>query len=480
MNKKPTLDRYITIVFFITIISVIFTSYFTFKEIINTHHQKQQNATIPLFALINSEIIHPLSIAKFISHDQFIIEFAEQETIDKKRLLRYLKGVTSRYKMPSFIALDKHNLMIDSNNKQTGLTVDEAEWYQRLKNVDQNEFTDIGNAEDPHLYFDIKLYSKLQEFLGFVGIAVDLNYFEEKFAEFQNNYGFELIFTNEDNFIILSSTALMKTASHHRSGAKINIDTLPWYKGYVEFQSKASTDEKITRWDTQDLFVSKIPIKDLGWTLYITSPKPDKQMEYWKIFITRLGVFLLITLFLCYLFIKTVSFYKSSILRNAEIDYLTQLPNRSYITREFETLSLKYSNVSVVLADIDHFKRVNDNYGHPVGDKVLVAIAKTFSENLRQDEMIGRWGGEEFIMVLPDTNADQAFEITERIRKSVESLTFTSADKKESFSTTISFGIKHADFNRTTLKKIIDESDKALYSAKNTGRNKVVVFENNQ
>ncbi len=477
MNLKPTLDRHITIVFFITIVSVIFTSYFTFKEIINTHHQKQQNATIPLFALINSEIIYPLSIANFISHDQFIIEFAQQNTIDKSKLLRYLQGVSNRYEMPSFIALDKHNLMIDSNNKQTGLSQNEAEWYSRLKDINQNEFTDIGNADDPHLYFDIKLYSQIQEFLGFVGISVDLNNFEEKFAEFQNNYGFELIFTNKDDFITLSSNALMKTASHHRAGSKIHISTLPWYENYVEFQNKESTDEKITRWDTRELFVSKIPIKDLNWTLYITSPKSDKQMEYWKIFITRLSIFLLITLGLCFIFIKTVGFYKSSVLRNAEIDFLTQLPNRQYITREFDGLSLKYSNVSVVLADIDHFKRVNDTYGHSTGDKVLVAIATTFNENLRADEMIGRWGGEEFIMVLPNTNAKQAFEITERIRKSIEELIFTSADNTETFNITISFGVNHAKFDKTTLKKIVDESDKALYSAKNTGRNKVVVFD---
>ena len=196
MKQKPTLERYIIIVFLITIISVIFTSYFTFKEIINAHHQKQQNATIPLFALINSEIIYPLSIAKYISHDQFFIEFAQQDNVDKSKLLTYLKGVTNRYEMPSFIALEKHNLMIDSNNKQTGLGPEEAEWYQRLKDVNQDEFTDIGNSDNPHLYFDIKLYSKLKEFLGFVGIAVDLNNFEEKFAEFQNSYGFELIFTN--------------------------------------------------------------------------------------------------------------------------------------------------------------------------------------------------------------------------------------------------------------------------------------------
>ncbi len=477
MEQSPKFDRYLTIVFFITIVSVIFTSYFTFKEIINTHHEKQQNATIPLFSLINSEIIHPLSVAKYISRDHFIIEFAKQDNIDKNKILTYLQQLSNRYQMSSFIALDKHNLMIDSNNKQTGLSHDEAEWYERLKRLPEDEFTDIGNADDPHLYFDVKLYAEPKDFLGFVGIAIDLNTFEEKFAEFQQKYGYELIFTNKDNIITLSSNTLMKTESHHRNSEKVNINTLPWYQKYVEFQNKASTDERITRWNAQDLLVSKIPLKDLNWTLYITSPKPDKQMEYWKIFVTRVGLFLLVTLVLYALFLKAVNYYKSNVLKNADIDFLTKLPNRRYITREFETLSLKYSNVSVVLADIDHFKQVNDTYGHNVGDQVLVAIANTFNENVRQDEMIGRWGGEEFIMILPDTNAEQAFDITERIRKSVEQLTFSSSDKTATFRTTISFGVNHSKFHRTTLKQLIDESDKALYSAKSSGRNKVVVFD---
>ncbi|MEW6981610.1 diguanylate cyclase [Colwelliaceae bacterium 6471] len=466
-------NHYITAIFFITIILIIVTSYYAFKEVVGIHHQRQQEAIVPLFALITSDIVRPLSVSHFMANDQLVIDYIQQDTIDKNVLLNYLEHYAKQYDMVTFIALEKHDFMIDSNNKQVTLGDGSAEWFHRLKKQDADQFADIGNVDDPHLFFDIKLYHQ-QEFLGFIGTGVDLNYFAEKFSEFYRRFGFELYFVDENNNITLSSNYLMKTEKHHRRDEIINIDTLPWYQQWLTKQHTATE----LRPDSNDaMLVSQMPIQALKWHLYIVSPPASQQREYWQLFLSKFGTFAIISLALYLIFITTVNYFKSSIFKDAKIDFLTKLPNRSFIYWKFKKLADTYQSACVVIADIDHFKIINDTHGHLTGDNVLKAIANEMSTSLRQIDLIARWGGEEFLMILPNTSVEQAFDITERIRKNIEQLTIINENALEIKNVTISFGITLCQLNNANLDKIIAEADKALYQAKNNGRNQVFIHQ---
>jgi len=465
-------SHYITAVFFITIIIIVATSYFTFKEVVGIHHQRQQDAIIPLFALVTSEIIHPLSVSQFMANDQLVIEYVLQDKIDENKLRHYLTHYAEQYQMLTFIALEKHNLMLDSNNKQDRLDAEEAEWFHRLKASPERQFADIGNAEDPHLYFDVKMFNQDKEFIGFIGAAVDLNYFAQRFDEFNRRFGYELYFVDENNSITLSSSHLMKTESHHRRNEIVKIDDLPWYKAFSSRQ-QANTIENN---NSDQALVSKMPIQELNWQLYIVSPPASQQREYWQLFFSRFVIFVLITMLAYFIFINLINYFKSSVVKGSHIDFLTKLPNRSYIHWKYGELVNRYDNASIVVADIDHFKQINDNYGHTIGDQVLKTIATQMSSKLRQVDLIARWGGEEFLMILPDTSVDQASEITERIRQSIEQTSFDGARPNQSFNATISFGISHTMLEKNTLDKVIAEADQALYIAKANGRNQLVVY----
>ena len=476
MKFVQTFDRYITIIFFFTIITIVLTSYFTFKEIINTHNKQQQRAIIPLFSLITNEIIHPLAIANFMANDQFIIDYAQQEKVDKKKVLQYLQRISKQHKTTSFLAIEKHNLLIDSNNNETQLSYEKSEWYYRLKKELKTQFADIGNANNPHLFFDNKILNDQQQFLGFAGVAIDLNYFANKFREYKKRFGFELIFVDNNNDITLSSTALMKTESHHRKNAVINIDTLPWYAAYQAAQQEEGNIENIITFNNKDVVVSQMPLKELSWTMFIVSPPPSQQSEYWQLFFTRFSIFLLVTLILYYFFIRSVNYFKVNLIKDTETDFLTKLPNRSFVHWKFEDLAQQYSDMSIVIADIDHFKVINDTYGHIVGDEVLKAVADNFSNGLRKDDVTGRWGGEEFIMLLPGTSATLAKEITERIRKKISEIPFSISSSSHPFSTTVSFGICYHQLKKSSLKSMISDADKALYVAKTNGRNRTIIY----
>jgi diguanylate cyclase (GGDEF)-like protein/PAS domain S-box-containing protein len=157
----------------------------------------------------------------------------------------------------------------------------------------------------------------------------------------------------------------------------------------------------------------------------------------------------------------------------ATTDRLTQAFNRTkfqeVIERELERAKRYFHPFSVVMFDIDHFKRVNDTYGHAIGDSVLQILTKIVKENLREIDYLVRWGGEEFIFITPETDVEKAIVLAERIRKAIETYKFDQAG-----TITVSFGVaeyKPDDTEDTLIKR----ADDAMYVAKKKGRNRVEV-----
>jgi diguanylate cyclase len=129
----------------------------------------------------------------------------------------------------------------------------------------------------------------------------------------------------------------------------------------------------------------------------------------------------------------------------------------------------RYNNTySVLMLDIDHFKNVNDTYGHAIGDEVLQLLAQTIKENLRENDFIGRFGGEEFLVTLPSTNITQAIQVGEKLRAAIEASPHPKAGVF-----TVSVGVAAASPIQKDEKAVVIEADQQLYVAKNAGRNRV-------
>ena len=157
------------------------------------------------------------------------------------------------------------------------------------------------------------------------------------------------------------------------------------------------------------------------------------------------------------------------------LDPLTNVMNRRSISNHLERLHQQPNQLySIVLLDLDHFKNINDQFGHSVGDQVLVNVAKCLANNLRDRDMIGRFGGEEFILLLPNTTPAQAQNVAERCRLAIGELKFTSEDHQE-FSISASFGIS-STLSADESHLIISQADQALYAVKASGRNQVKIF----
>jgi len=138
--------------------------------------------------------------------------------------------------------------------------------------------------------------------------------------------------------------------------------------------------------------------------------------------------------------------------------------------------------MSLLLFDIDLFKRINDSYGHLVGDQALRSLARVLQENLRSSDSLARYGGEEFVVVLPETDISAAKELAEALRKSVADLDIPliNTNNNESIKCTVSIGISDNVNKDLSLMDLVQQADVALYQAKDSGRNCVVVFNADQ
>jgi diguanylate cyclase (GGDEF)-like protein len=154
-------------------------------------------------------------------------------------------------------------------------------------------------------------------------------------------------------------------------------------------------------------------------------------------------------------------------------DQLTKLHNRHYLDKLFAKLITNDNDFALIILDIDHFKNVNDTYGHNIGDEVLIKFAKILQTSLREDDIVGRWGGEEFIIVVFSKDKNILLSIANKIKDNIENALFDSVGK-----ITASLGISTHTKN-STIEDTIKKADIALYMAKESGRNKVTLYEEN-
>ncbi|MCW8901811.1 MAG: sensor domain-containing diguanylate cyclase [Gammaproteobacteria bacterium] len=159
-------------------------------------------------------------------------------------------------------------------------------------------------------------------------------------------------------------------------------------------------------------------------------------------------------------------------------DRLTQLNNRGYweecLYNEYMRVKRTNQPASLIIFDIDHFKKVNDTYGHMAGDEVIRQTAAALRESIRDTDIPGRYGGEEFVLILIDTKPESAFILAERIRKKIEGLTVIYEDMEIKY--TISLGISQAITDSGDYMKWLECADNALYTSKESGRNQTTIY----
>ncbi len=324
---------------------------------------------------------------------------------------------------------------------------------------------DLGQVGDVHLYFDVKMYSGEGEFVGIIGVGKRIQRFLDTFNEYKAQYGYDFLFVNDRNEIILSSLPdLVVTDAYIPT-----LESLDWFA--PETLMGESLDSELIRVENQDFLISEFGIEELDWQLLLLVPLEARQSQITSSFATNMFAAFIIAALLAAAAFFLMLAYKRGLEQKTEVDLLSGLPNRTYIQRRFDRLRRDGADLCVILIDLDHFKNVNDSYGHAAGDLVIKEAAVALRSALRDVDLVGRWGGEEFLMLIPARSIGQGMTIAERTRADLEKLRFDIEGVQ--ISVTASFGVAFGSARSESLSDLLARADDALYAAKEGGRNQV-------
>ena len=176
----------------------------------------------------------------------------------------------------------------------------------------------------------------------------------------------------------------------------------------------------------------------------------------------------------------TREYANEGLLRFAFTDYLTGLRTRGYFEQqlelEFKRAERRKQKFALLMIDIDHFKQVNDTFGHHIGDQLLRDVTSILMKDMREVDTVARYGGEEFVIILPETTETGAAYVAQRLRRAVEQARFFAGSPHEVQRLTISIGVAVYDTDAQFKRDLIEFSDAALYAAKHEGRNRVICY----
>lgn len=176
----------------------------------------------------------------------------------------------------------------------------------------------------------------------------------------------------------------------------------------------------------------------------------------------------------------TQQYANRGIITFAFTDFLTGLKTRGYfeqqLDNEIKRSERKNTEFALLMVDIDHFKQLNDHYGHHVGDQVLRDVAAILMKDMREIDTVARYGGEEFVLILPESNESAAVRVAQRLRRAVEQSRFFAGSPDAPEHLTISIGVAVFGANAESKRDLVAAADSALYQAKRTGRNSVVLY----
>ncbi len=444
-----------------------------------TRKQLSENSlplsTDNIYTDIQKVIIEPSLISSMMSNDTFVRDWLKHDEHDTQKIVKYLDSIKNKYGFSDTFLVSsatKKYYTCDGMLETLSPNKEDNGWYFRFSkqptryeiNIDNNELIDNKLL----LFFNYKIYDENDDLLGIVGVIFKASYISEMFTRFREYYQLRVFLMDKEGHIRLSEKGI--------SGS----DKFPEKEKLAGEVAEFLKDRSIVteyQYDSKDYLVKSKYIDELGLYLVVAAELSQFTGSLQKQLLVNLGISLLITIVIILLILRTISVYTKQLNNYAHYDALTGLPNRRSFNENLRKIWLLHQRdrreKSLVFFDIDDFKSINDTYGHPVGDMVLIRIAELLRDQVRESDYMSRWGGEEFSLLLIDSSLEDSKNVAEKLRASIEK------DSRlrdiEPKGITASFGLTAFDFE-DSLNDILFRSDKALYEAKNAGKNCVEIY----
>lgn len=462
----------------------ILTSLLSYQSSRSTIRESIVETELPLtsdtvYSEIQKDLVRPILISSMMARDTFVRDWVLAGEQNAEQMTRYLAEIMDQYgAFTAFFVSEPSRTYYQA--KGVLKQVDESEprdvWYFRVREMDEpyeiNADFDMANADRMTFFINYRVFDYDGRFIGATGVGLSVDAAARIIDEYQQRYNRTVFFSDRQGIVTL--TGQDSGALSVKSGQSLEeIPGLASLLGDLPETDSASF-EYSANGNPHFLNVRYIP--ELDWYLFVDKDESDIFDAIQRTLMINLLVCLLVTLVVIGMVCRVLKRYQQRIASLATTDSLTGLPNR----RGFELLAgqaiaearREHSPLTAVLLDIDHFKTLNDNHGHLAGDQILREFSSDLRLSLRQSDILCRWGGEEFIILFKATPLSTAQILGEKIRALAESKGYRFDGQPLGF--TVSLGLTELS-SSDALDSLIGRADRALYRAKQAGRNRVCV-----
>ncbi|MBI9108486.1 MAG: diguanylate cyclase [Spirochaetales bacterium] len=462
----------------IVLLSIILVIAFTAVSLLNVHTartamiEEVSKTSLPLlreniFSEIQEDFLPALNIASMMANDYFLVRWTEDGEKNAQEVQSYLQRIQQEYDFFStfFISDRTKKYYHFSGINKTISTEDEHDvWYFNFVDSGREYILDVDTDEVRNNLLTIFLNFRLEDhqgnLIGVTGIGIEMESFSNFLQQKQQKYDRTIFLTDAEG--------LIQAHSDISNIEAVNIYNEP---GINVVAQKILTDRQ-TPLDFnynnagENILISSRYIPELDWFLIVELRNAEELGESSKVLKRSIEIGLLSSVLIIIIVSMMITSYNKKLESLSTTDPLTSIYNR----REFDRLlhRASYRNgrhgtpFSVIIIDLDNFKNINDKQGHPAGDKVLVEFSSFLFSIKRTDDVLARWGGDEFILLLEsDLRESEAF--AERLRFEY---------RKLNYSITLSMGIAQLQ-REESMESLINRSDQALYRAKKNGRDQI-------
>jgi diguanylate cyclase (GGDEF)-like protein len=426
----------------------------------------QQQSHSPALQLIVEQLMKPLHISQTLAKAKELTNLMSSEKLDKDEVFSVLQRMHEEFELNFFIASETSRVQYNSDGSSIDLIEGKVNWYFTYKESPHNAMADIGQWQNPQFYIDLKIFDEDGTFLGVFGVGKSLKSFLEVFSEYKKTYGYDFIFVDQNKDITLTSDPELIVKGIEFT----NLEDVGWFQVLDDEQKEDSLNNLLLRVEGQDSLIAELNIQPFDWTLYLITPLQSRQTAISRAFIISVVTLLAVIFGLFLLIYNLLYYFKKDMQKVKQIDVLTEIANRSNIILKFEELMYEKNSLSLVLINLDNFKPINETHGRKAGDIVLRQVASMLQENVRSGHILGRWAGEEFIILMPHTGPHEAVEVAQALRNKLAAMTITTGTT--SIQLTASFGVSFTATPRE-MSEVISAADDALFAAKREGRNAV-------
>lgn len=440
------------------------------------------NTELPLtsdtvYSEIQKDLVRPVVVASMMAQDTFLRDWAIGGQSDTAPITRYLNEVVAHQNAyTAFFVSEATSTYYQAKGvlKRIDPTTERDRWYARVKAMrtpyEINVDLDMANQDRPTVFINYKVLDYRNRFIGAAGVGLTVEAVIQRLDNYQQRYQRAVYFVDATGTIVLTGSA--GGPDGVRSGR-----LLKEVPALAELLQKMPTplggNHEYTH-DGHSHFLNVRLIPELNWYLFVDKRDDVALDSARQSLYMNLVICAMITLVVLSLLNAMIRRHQDNIQSLATLDSLTGLPNR----RAFDLLAAQAIQEAArepmplvaLLIDLDHFKVLNDTHGHLAGDEVLRQFARILESCLRQTDIICRWGGEEFIVLLKNTEGDAALAVAEKVRQRTEQLAFSYADTVLKVTISIGLSARQSD---DTLHTLIARTDHALYRAKQNGRNRV-------